>query len=291
MPEDASGKESHFKFWLGIAIVPSLIAAAAIIAQFVIAPLQEVRGEKEKQAEEARQLSKKGALHVKVEESWNNDTDITWLFYKPLSREGVEEFNKLPVSSFEGIKKFAESHSGQRVGFHCTGATCDASKTRFKLRLTGHRQRPVQITQMSARIIKKSEPPRGARIDGPSAGLEDVQAGIVFLDSEDLRLKALREDGTIGRPLFDEKFVYVERGEPVVFEIFAASRSSAFEWEIQLDLLVEGKAERLTVRSDGTPNGKPFRTPGRIHSPSRYGVYGSCEITSPVATCKAAKVG
>jgi hypothetical protein len=276
---------------VGVAIVPTIIALGTIYATYKIAPFQEVESEKAKQSEETRQLSKQAPLQARIEESWNNETDVVWLFDRPLSSSDIEAFNRLPIAPVENVKNFAESRHGVRVGAYCVGASCDGSQTRFKLRLTGHRARPVQITQMSARIIQQGSAPRGAYISGPTGGLEDVQAGRILLDSGDLRLRAIREDGSTGRPVLDEKYVYVDRGEPVVFEIFAVSRSKDYRWEVLLEILVDGKSQQMVVRRDGTPSGSPFRTPGRIYPPSMYSVYGQCEMIAPNATCKARRNG
>jgi hypothetical protein len=41
---------------------------------------------------------------------------------------------------------------------------------------------------------------------------------------------------------------------------------------------VDGKPDSITVRSDGTPTGPPFRNPGHLRPLREYDGYYACEV-------------
>ncbi|MFB9625751.1 hypothetical protein [Nonomuraea helvata] len=97
------------------------------------------------------------------------------------------------------------------------------------------------------------------------------------------RLKGLDEYERPTRPYSDQKFVHLALNEPIVFEILAVSTTWDVGWELVVKLSVDGKAEEVVVRSDGTPTGRPFRNPGKIYEPQVYKGSFRCEVGAP--TC------
>ncbi|MFK4036503.1 hypothetical protein ACI2LC_11985 [Nonomuraea wenchangensis] len=229
--------------------------------------------------------SSEPSVRVGIEQSWNDDVDMGWVFDRPLSPQAVRELTDLPtdVSSVVG---FAAAHGGIRLSTYCVTEACDASRTRFKLSLTGRRRGEARVTDIVGRVLERRNPPTGALLSGPTAGSEEIEPGMfVFTDNPTVeRLKSVDEYDQSARPYFDQKFVHLTLNEPIVFEILAVSTTWDIDWELVVKLMVDGKPEELVVRSDGTATGKPFRNPGKIQHLSAYQGSFKCEVGE--AACK-----
>jgi hypothetical protein len=252
-----------------------MLAAATFFGAYYMGPMQESRNEHAKE----RRLAKEPPLRVSLAESWNNDVDVLWRYDRPLSAAELSEFDRTrPSASL--LHRLARANGGMRAGVVCPTRSCDSSRTRFKMTLVGRRHVPVQITQISARVLARREPVSGALVVGPSAGAEDIEGGTIALDSEDLRLYAIDQDGLATHPYFDRRFVSLEQDEPIVFEIMATSRSADTDWELVIETTAGTDRQTVVVRSDGTPRGRPFRNPGRLLPRSSYGAVVECEVAA-----------
>lgn len=281
-------EESRRLWIIGSIAVPAVLTIIGVLVTYQLAPSQEVRGEEAKQSAEAKQLAKQAPLQTRVEPAWT-ELDHHWYFDRPLQAADVAKLDNLASFTLDRVAAFAEPRGGIRIGNYCPNSNdCSASRSRFKLRLTGHRQLPVQIAQISAKVVAVREPPRGALVAGPVGGLGDVEKGIIMIDSPDRRLRIVDKSEKPGRLFFDERFAHLERGEPAVFEISAVSRGKDYRWELIVDAIVDGKDERVVVRADGTAKGPLFRTPGRLGTRRDYQVFGTCELDAP--TCKVARL-
>ncbi|TDD37451.1 hypothetical protein E1286_37190 [Nonomuraea terrae] len=256
--------------------LPIVLAVVVFVATVVIGPFQE-------DVKEGVSVSEP-PVRVGVEESWNEDVDMEWVFDRPLPAQAVGELMNLPTDG-PSVVGFATAHGGLRFSKSClASAACDAARTRFKLALTGRRRGEVRITDIVGRVLERREPPKGALLSGPTAGAEEIEPGVLLFGENSTveRLKSLGEDGRPGRAYFDEKFVHLALNEPIVFEVITVSTWDV-DWELVVKLSVDGKAEETVVRSDGTPTGKPFRNPGKIYDPPVYKGSYKCEVGDP--TC------
>ncbi|MFI7438871.1 hypothetical protein [Nonomuraea indica] len=257
--------------------VPIVLAIGVFIATVVVGPFQENVKEGVSTSEPP--------VRVSIEESWNDDVDMDWVFDQPLSAQAIRELTDLP-SNVPSVVSFATNHRGIRHSRSCLTQACDAARTRFKLSLTGRRRGEVRVTDIVGRVLKRRNPPAGALLSGPTGGAEEIEPGMfVFGDDPTVeRLKGVDESDHPARPYFDQKFVHLTLNEPIVFEILAVSTTWDIDWELVVKLMVDGKAEEVVVRSDGTATGKPFRNPGKIQHPSVYKGSFKCEVGA--ATCE-----
>ncbi|GAA3241160.1 hypothetical protein [Actinocorallia longicatena] len=247
-------------------LVPLLIAGGTLAANYYLAPAEQDRREKAKE----QALAVEAPLRVKLADTWSNDAYMIWVWDERLRPSAVTELLRLPTTDPE-IAAFAADHGGIRTEGACIDERCGLSQTRFKLTLTGHRTGRVRIDQISGRILDRRPPPRGTLLVLPSAGASEVEGGAITLDTKDLRLHAIDQGGRPQRPYFDVRSVDLERDESLAFEIFAYNGGDDVDWELVLDLTVDGKAEQMTVRADGSPVGPPFRNPGGTLGTLTYG--------------------
>ncbi|SEG93380.1 hypothetical protein SAMN04489712_13837 [Thermomonospora echinospora] len=267
------GGEGKAAFIIGAILFPLLLAVATFFGAYYMGPMQESRNE---QAKDQR-LAEEPPLRVSLAESWNDDVDVLWRYDRPLPAAELSELDRLRPS-VALLDRFARTHGGMRSGSICLTDSCDTSQTRFKMTLVGRRHIPLQIIQISARVLARREPVSGTLVVGPSGGSEDVEAGTITLDSDDLRLYAVDQGGRATRPYFDRKFVSLEQDEPIVFEVLATSSSSDIDWELVIETVAGTARETVVVRSDGTPRGRPFRNPGKVLSSSAYGARVECTV-------------
>ncbi|ROO87311.1 hypothetical protein EDD29_4908 [Actinocorallia herbida] len=282
--------EPRWLRYVGAVLVPVVIGVATIAWNEHRAPQLQVEGEKAKETARTRELAEDPPLRVRIEDSWD-DLDNQWIFRDPLAERDIEAIETAGTDRTSGMTLWdmADDLGGLQFSRRiqpdgCTDR-CGASSARFKLRLTGHRDEPVQITEISARILSERTPPREALLDQGTAGSGEIESGVILLDSDRPRLLTYAEDaygtGKPGGPYFNEKAVSLAMGELLVFDIFGTSSSWNYEWELVLSLIVDGTDEEMVVRSNGTPTGPPFLTPGRIGDPSEYMVHVFCDIGAP----------
>ncbi|MET8867314.1 hypothetical protein ABZW11_30590 [Nonomuraea sp. NPDC004580] len=257
--------------------VPIVLAVMVFVATVVVGPFQEDVKEGVSAAEPP--------VRVGIEESWNEDVDMGWVFDEPLSEQALNGLRNLP-STPRSVIDFAADNGGIRYSSYCLTSACDAARTRFKLSLTGRKRGEVRITDVVGRVLERRKPPTGFKLRGPTGGAEEIEPGILIFDESSTmeRLRSLDESERPGRAYFDEKFVYLTLNEPIVFEILAVSSTWDIDWELVVKLTVDGKAEEMTVRSDGTPNGEPFRNPGKLYDHAAY--QGSYECEVGALTCE-----
>ncbi|MEV4566007.1 hypothetical protein AB0K12_19780 [Nonomuraea sp. NPDC049419] len=254
--------------------VPIVLAVIVFVATVVAGPFQEDVKEGVSAAEPP--------VRVGIEESWNEDVDMGWVFDEPLPEHALNELRNLP-STPRSVIDFAAANGGIRYSSYCLTSACDAARTRFKLSLTGRRRGEVRITDVVGRVLERRKPPTGFKLRGPTGGAEEIEPGILIFDASSTmeRLRSVDESGRPGRAYFDEKFVYLTLNEPIVFEVLAVSSTWDIDWELVVKVIVDGKPGEMIVRSDGTPAGKPFRNPGKLHEHTAYQGGYMCEVGAP----------
>jgi hypothetical protein len=132
----------------------------------------------------------------------------------------------------------------------------DVGATPVQLVLQGKRSQRVTITDIHALILKRAAPLTGTLLHCPSAG-EGAQIPIgLNLDELDSVARFTNADGSLGNPYFAKNYVTLEKNEVITFEIAAETTSSYCEWNLRLDLLVDGQRQTMTIRAGD----QPFRT-------------------------------
>jgi hypothetical protein len=127
-----------------------------------------------------------------------------------------------------------------------------AGSTRLRLTLTGQEPDGLLISGMRARVLLRAGPLQGKRIGclGTIGGLAEVRPIRINLDDPSPIARFDRGKGYA--PL---TFTLAE-DEIEIFDISAATESCYCEWVLDIDLLVGGKRQTITVSDDG----EPFRT-------------------------------
>lgn len=274
-PASPSPSSSRREFWVTVVAIPAALAVIAIVITFVIAPWQEVRSQRATESEEERELAKEEPVKMRVTESWNDDTDLTWILDRPLSSNLESQWDHLD-SGTHNVISFAKRTGGVRIEKLCKGNSCNGSQTTFRLTLTGNRKSPVEITGIKAKVHSRKKSPSGGYLEGGMGGSAEIESGVIDLDSADRRLRAITPDGKTGPLYFGERYVTLQQNEILAFQIMARSFTFDYRWELILNLSVDGKSEEMRIRANGTPDGPLFRNPGRIHRLRTYGRYYSC---------------
>jgi hypothetical protein len=151
------------------------------------------------------------------------------------------------------------------------GAT-DYYKVTERLVLEGGTRRDVSIVDMRAKVLTRETPLRGAKISCGSAGAVGG-IGILFKLDEPHPVALKLTDGaalTTAGPYFaNGNIINLTKGETQGFEIVGQSTSSYVEWQIDADVVIDGKSKTITINNDG----QPFRVTGLPSENRRYQRY------------------
>ncbi|WP_261575381.1 hypothetical protein [Frankia gtarii] len=116
----------------------------------------------------------------------------------------------------------------------------------------------VVIVGMRAHILR-----RGPSIDGtlvsihPQGAQENIRVGF---NLDDLNPIARTSRGGLGDPYFEANSVVLDRGEKAVFTVEAFARRASYTWDLELDLVIDGKSEKRFVR----PKSGPLQVTGPV---------------------------
>lgn len=148
-----------------------------------------------------------------------------------------------------------------------TGAV-DVEVVREALVLEGGTHRELSIVDMHAKILRREPALRGAEILCQSAGAVGA-IGVVFnLDEARPVARELTQPESLqpGGPYFAHgNIVRLAKGEIQPFELIGLSSRDFVEWEVEAEVIVDGKTQTITINNDG----EPFRVSGR--PPARTG--------------------
>ncbi|MEU6129421.1 hypothetical protein ABZ805_09635 [Saccharopolyspora sp. NPDC047091] len=164
-----------------------------------------------------------------------------------------------------------------------------AGTSTTRIVVQGKSSHTVVITDMRARVLRREPAPTGTYFFAPAQG--DLSTIVVGVDLDEVNPVA--RSLVAGRrtdPYFRDNAVTLAAGEPAVFLVEShAAEPTAYEWALEIDLVVDGKAETRTVqRADG-----PFRLSGLGgHYSAVYEWAGDrWNHPDPVAYCGAGKCG
>jgi hypothetical protein len=148
----------------------------------------------------------------------------------------------------------------------------DVERLTARLTLEGGTRHDVSIVDMRARIRKREPTFGGASILCASAGAVGG-IGILF-DLDDQHPVALKlTDGdalTTAGPYFaGGDIINLAKSETLGFEVVGTSTRNYVEWEIQADVIIDGKERTVTIDN----HGQPFRVTGARNREGGYHRY------------------
>lgn len=141
----------------------------------------------------------------------------------------------------------------------------DVPESQILLTAQGQRQRDIAITDMRAKIIRRYPIPTGTEVTCPTAGGGEVIGVGLDLDSPNPVAKRMNDSGGLEGPYFGSSYVTLAEYEIATFKVVAKAEKYAYEWELEVDVLENGKRGVVTIR-DGD---RPFRTAPRAATYSK----------------------
>lgn len=132
-----------------------------------------------------------------------------------------------------------------------------------KLTIEGANSHTVVITEIHAKILRRDPLVTGTLLSAPPQGIERLVRIGFDLDQPD-PIARVSTQGELGEPYFASNAVTLKDHETATFQIDAHAAKATYTWAVQVDLVVDGRAESRTVQS---PDG-PLRLAG---SATRYG--------------------
>jgi hypothetical protein len=136
----------------------------------------------------------------------------------------------------------------------------DVGRALYNAVLEGRTHRDVAITDMRAKILKRTAPLTGAEISCQSAGSLDA-IGVGFnLDEPDPRARKVTDlFSDLGALYFGGgNVVTLRKAEVQPVQIVGFASRDYVEWEIHARAVIDGKEEELIINN----NGEPFRLTG-----------------------------
>lgn len=133
-----------------------------------------------------------------------------------------------------------------------------ASAASLKLVVETEREDKILITNMKARILSTTQLPSGTLLCNPPQGDMDNTVIGFNLDSARAIAQAVKPDSGIGvdalgEPFFAGRHVQLTRGEKHLFQIYALASRAAYEWDIEISIVVNGHTARQVVQLSGSP--------------------------------------
>jgi hypothetical protein len=122
------------------------------------------------------------------------------------------------------------------------------SPLRLRITLEGNTVRNVSITEMRAKILRRSARLTGARVTCPSGGVVNVPRLRFDLDSPDPI--ALTPSG---QPFFEGRSIPLTKGESQTISVSATTREKYVEWLLQIVAVIDNERRKINVTNDGHP--------------------------------------
>ncbi|WP_329430349.1 hypothetical protein OG339_20040 [Streptosporangium sp. NBC_01495] len=213
-------------------------AAAGWGLAYVFAPQQEVRAQQAVQEAQEKEARAKGPIAAAAVYRWVPDDAFGWAFPGQLSAESIRRLQSDDDAYAPG--KWAQNATGVRFAMSSDPETFGFSRIRMTLR--GQWVRPVQVTEIRAKV-KRFAPLEGTLIRaGAQGGGPIIDIGF-DLDANDVVARLRTDELTLGKPYTDDNQLTVEPGEIVTLDIVAQTRRHYCEWDIHLDVEVDGVRE------------------------------------------------
>ncbi|MCF6473267.1 hypothetical protein FAF44_33510 [Nonomuraea sp. MG754425] len=241
-----------------------LVVLASVISSaftFSFAPRLEDLAQRGAEQGKDQRLGTQPPLYVEVEQL-SEDGGYTWAFEKPLTPGQLDNLNK-PENrpDIDTVSQLLRYTGGKRLFAFCADECRWAGS--YKVKMTGNRRLAVDITNIELRVRSRKPAPRGALLRADPQGGGALET-IAFDLSEGETLPAVYYDENAknrGR-YFDKRVYSLEEGEPGGFQVMAYGPCWCL-WELVVHSRSGGQAQPpMTIRADGTSNGKFFETVG-----------------------------
>jgi hypothetical protein len=207
------------------------------------------------------------------------DEPFGWAFPGQLSAESIR---RLQSGHPDTPGQWAQDAAGVRFAVNSDQQEAFGF-SRVRMTLRGQWVKPVQVVEIRAQV-KRLAPLAGTLVwVGAQGGNPIIDIGF-DLDANDVVARTRTDEFIFGKPYTDDEQLTVAPGEIVTLDIVAQTRRHYCEWDILLDLDVDGVREPLVVR-DGD---RSFQTTAPAASYSARYFY---EITSPSGGWKATGPG
>jgi hypothetical protein len=169
---------------------------------------------------------------------------------------------QVDANTFDGVDG---CDSLREVGRQAGAA--DYSTTYLELIAEGRTLKDVVIVGIQGKIVSREPRANGALISCESAGATDVIAFGLNLDEPEPVARFIEESGEFSEPRFGEdSAVTLTKGELIPFHVTARTMKSYVEWELEIEIIVDGKREEMVLDNDG----EPFRTTAPLKRSSQY---------------------
>ncbi|MGK5522829.1 hypothetical protein ACSNN9_26220 [Micromonospora sp. URMC 107] len=124
--------------------------------------------------------------------------------------------------------------------------------TRIRVSTVGQWTEPVFVTQMRAKVLRRTLPPAGAYLfQGSQGGEAPLEIGFDLDEPGSVARVVKRDGGTLGEAYLDRHSLTFSQNEPLTIDVQAHTDQSYCEWVIELDLDLGGEKRTLTVDDDG----------------------------------------
>jgi hypothetical protein len=130
----------------------------------------------------------------------------------------------------------------------------DAGATKLQLIVQGKVAKPILLSEMRVKVLRKLPPVVGIPVSCPPAGEASSRHIEIDLDANPPRVRYQSDQKTFG--------FTVQAGETETFNIVAKTMRGRYTWVIDLDIVVEGDQHTIEI---GGPSG-PFETSARQSS-------------------------
>lgn len=154
---------------------------------------------------------------------------------------------------------------GVRFGRTIWRGPSTESSTRVEVVVERHGTATATIVGIHAVIIRRSRPLAGAEVTIEPQGDGKVTNLAIDLDSPNPIARDQGAHESLGSSHFPSNRVTVAENDPATFVVQAYTHRFSYEWELAIDVIVDGQFRELYA-SDG---GHPFRSTAQVHS---YGV-------------------
>lgn len=195
----------------------------------------------------SRWVSGDDPLRVNVRDAVGANDGFTMATWSPRPIEGRGE----AIDGCESLLATAKKAGAARVGTSISD-----------LLIEGGTDRDVTIVDLRAKIVDRRAPMHGAEFHCESAGAV-AGIGVSFdFDEPQPVARLVSDDADDGTPYFAKGDVIVlKQGEIQPIQITAtASRDEYVAWDLEVDLVVDGASETITIDEGG----EPFQiTPGQ----------------------------
>ncbi|GAA2709735.1 hypothetical protein ACFY2R_23480 [Micromonospora olivasterospora] len=242
--------------------------ATAIISALVselddrlTSPGQAVRDDRAVEAAKREDSRRKGPLSLNAYYYDRSDDATIWVAARPLTADVRRRLGTAAFWLDDGFE------GGIRAVLGASDEHPYRLLTRVRLSVVGQWSAPVFVTQIRARVLRRSAPLSHAYVFQQSqGGGEPLKIGF-DLDEPDSIARVIGPDGRLGGAYVDDRSLTLTPGEPLTIDVQAQTGRSYCEWAIEFDLDLDGEQRVVTVDDDG----RPFRSTSLAnHYQDRY---------------------